>query len=72
MPQHPPVASQDRRGHGSAPVERSIRDGETEHQSARRQAPAPGRFDLDRDMRSLLDAPGEDIVMVKVSQYFSL
>jgi hypothetical protein len=32
----------------------------------------PGRFDLDRDLRSLLDAPGEDIVMVKVSQYFSL
>ncbi|MGD9546487.1 MAG: DUF5916 domain-containing protein [Candidatus Krumholzibacteriia bacterium] len=32
----------------------------------------PGRFDLGRDVRSLLDAPGEDIFMVKVSQYFSL
>jgi hypothetical protein len=32
----------------------------------------PGTFDLGRDVRSLLDAPGEHILMVKVSQYFSL
>jgi plastocyanin len=32
----------------------------------------PGSFDLGRDTRSLLDAPGEDIFMVKVSQYFSI
>jgi hypothetical protein len=32
----------------------------------------PGSFDLGRDTRSLLDAPGENIFMVKVSQYFSL
>jgi len=32
----------------------------------------PGSFDLGRDTRSLLDAPGEDIIMVKISQYFSL
>ncbi len=32
----------------------------------------PGHFDLGRDVRSLLDAPGEHILMVKVSQYFSL
>ena len=32
----------------------------------------PGSFDLGRDARALLDAPGEDIFMVKVSQYFSL
>lgn len=32
----------------------------------------PGSFDLGRDTRSLLDAPGQDIIMVKVSQYFSL
>ena len=32
----------------------------------------PGRFDLGRDVRSLLDAPGEHILMVKISQYFSL
>ena len=32
----------------------------------------PGSFDLDRDVRSLLDAPGEDILMVKISKYFSL
>jgi hypothetical protein len=32
----------------------------------------PGEFRLGRDTRALLDAPGEDIVMVKVSRYFSL
>jgi hypothetical protein len=32
----------------------------------------PGSFDLSRDASSLLDAPGEDIFMVKISQYFSL
>ena len=32
----------------------------------------PGHFDLGRDMRSLLDASGEHILMLKVSQYFSL
>ncbi|MEN8006583.1 MAG: DUF5916 domain-containing protein [Candidatus Krumholzibacteriota bacterium] len=32
----------------------------------------PGSFDLGRDSRSLLDAQGENIFMVKVSQYFSL
>jgi hypothetical protein len=32
----------------------------------------PGSFDLGRDTRSLLDAPGENIFMVKVAQYFSL
>ncbi len=32
----------------------------------------PGRFNLGRNVRSLLDAPGEDIIMVKVSGYFSL
>jgi hypothetical protein len=32
----------------------------------------PGSFDLGRDTRSLLDAPGQDIFMVKVSKYFSL
>lgn len=32
----------------------------------------PGSFDLSRDARSLMDAPGESIFMVKVSQYFSL
>jgi hypothetical protein len=32
----------------------------------------PGSFDFSRDARSLLDAPGENIFMVKVSQYFSL
>lgn len=32
----------------------------------------PGTFDLGRDTKSLLDAPGSDILMVKVSQYFSL
>ncbi len=32
----------------------------------------PGQFDLSRDTRSLLDAQGEHILMVKVSQYFSL
>ncbi|MCP4572855.1 MAG: carbohydrate binding family 9 domain-containing protein [bacterium] len=32
----------------------------------------PGDFDLGRDTRSLLDAQGEHILMVKISQYFSL
>ena len=32
----------------------------------------PGDFDLGRDVRSLLDAPGEHVLMVKVAQYFSL
>lgn len=32
----------------------------------------PGSFDLRRDVRTLMDAPGENIFMVKVSQYFSL
>ncbi len=32
----------------------------------------PGSFDIGRDAESLLDAPGEDIFMVKISQYFSL
>ena len=32
----------------------------------------PGSFDLGRDATSLLDAPGDDIFMVKISQYFSL
>lgn len=32
----------------------------------------PGSFELGRDVRSLLDSPGEHILMVKVSQYFSL
>ncbi|MCP4290523.1 MAG: carbohydrate binding family 9 domain-containing protein [bacterium] len=32
----------------------------------------PGSFSLSRDAQSLLDAPGEDIFMVKISQYFSL
>ena len=32
----------------------------------------PGSFDLGRDARSLMDSPGEHILMVKISQYFSL
>ncbi len=32
----------------------------------------PGSFDLGRDAQSLIDAPGENIFMVKISQYFSL
>lgn len=32
----------------------------------------PGSFDLGRDSRSLLDAPGENIFMVKISKYFSI
>jgi len=32
----------------------------------------PGKFDLGRDSRSLFEAPGENIIMVKISQYFSL
>jgi Domain of unknown function (DUF5916) len=32
----------------------------------------PGSFNISRDTQSLLDAPGEDIFMVKISQYFSL
>jgi len=32
----------------------------------------PGSFDLGRDARALVDAPGEDIFMMKISQYFSL
>ena len=32
----------------------------------------PGSFELGRDVRSLLDAPGEHILMVKISKYFSL
>ncbi len=32
----------------------------------------PGSFELGRDTRSLLDSPGEHILMVKISQYFSL
>jgi hypothetical protein len=31
-----------------------------------------GSFDLGRDSQALIDAPGEDIFMVKVSQYFNL
>ena len=32
----------------------------------------PGSYDLSRDAGSLFKAPGENIFMVKVSQYFSL
>jgi len=32
----------------------------------------PGSFDLQRDADSLLEAPGDDIFMVKISHYFSL
>ena len=32
----------------------------------------PGSFDVGRDAQALVDAPGEDIFMVKLSQYFSL
>ena len=32
----------------------------------------PGSFDLGRDTRALLDAPGEDIFMVKLTKYFSI
>ena len=30
----------------------------------------PGRFDLNRDVGDLLDAPGDDVVLIKVSRWF--
>ena len=32
----------------------------------------PGSFEIKRDLDSLMEAPGDDIFMVKISQYFSL